>query len=75
MTPTDVTIFELLAAVFTFSFILLIFFIWRFIRNLDLARTRMHGATRDRLQRGAVQFRVRGAAAPSDDESPSQTGR
>jgi hypothetical protein len=86
MSPTDIGIFEMLAAVFTLSFIALVFFIWRFIRNLDLARTpaRMGGAPTGSdqgrrsvlpdLERGAIQFRVHGTEAPSKDESLSHTG-
>jgi hypothetical protein len=83
MTPTDVGIFELLAAAFTLTFIALVFFIWRFIRGLDQARNGGPGrrprfsrlpALKD-LERGAVQFRVRGNAAPTQDESISPTGR
>jgi len=85
MTPSDIGIFEALAAVFTLSFILLVFFIWRFIRNLDLARGRIQDATRrlapGRLparadpERGAVQFRIRGEGEPPQDDSQPTQGR
>ena len=72
MSPSDIGIFETLAAVFTLSFILLVFFIWRFIRKLDSARARRAPAD---LERGAVQFHIRGAKAPSTDESLSHPVR
>jgi hypothetical protein len=80
MTPADIGVFELLAAVFTLSFIALVFFIWRFIRNLDVARARMGGGSRGLRglpdpERGAVQFRVRGAETPAEEKSQNPTGR
>jgi membrane protein implicated in regulation of membrane protease activity len=83
VSASDVTIFQLLAAVFTLSFIVLIFFIWRFIRNLDLTRQRMHAVAGELeeglrpiladLRSGAFQGRVRGEQAPSRDEAMSMT--
>jgi len=83
MSPSDVTIFELLAALFTLSFIVLIFFIWRFIRNLDHTRRRVHEVAGELekglwpiladLRSGACQNRVRGTEAPTRDEAMSMT--
>jgi hypothetical protein len=77
MSPSDIGVFEALAAIFTLSFILLVFFIWRFLRKLDPARAREAARRRapGRLERGAVQFRVHGGEAPSQGESLSEPGR
>ena len=59
----------MLAAVFTLSFIVLIYILWRILRAVDSARNKLQG------QRGSVEFHVRGDSAPSKDESLSLTDR
>lgn len=83
MTSSGTSVFELIAAIFTLSFIVLTFFVWRFLRSLDKTRARMHDLA-DGLQErrlpilaelrdGNPPYKIRGQGAPSEGETLSTT--
>jgi len=84
MTPLDITIFQALAGIFTLCFILLIYFLWTFMRDLEEARIKLISlATRleqgldpilEDLQAGAAEFRAASEYARHSAEQLSDLG-